>query len=142
MRNPLPCVVLVCLAGIVSAQTTEIRFNASGHGCGPELAGSAVTLAGQHQVTLAATRALPNEGCLFVLGLQEARLTIPVYGCELFLGPLVATVAPANASGRAELAFPLSASLVGTIHTQAASFRLVPNELFASNALAIETRRQ
>lgn len=120
------------------AQSTTIRFNASGHSCGPDLQGAATTLTGVHRTTMTMTKGFRSEQALFVLGVQRVQVPIPFYGCEMFVIPLVPVVVPTDATGRALLVLDIPITLVGRIETQAAAFRLVPNELFASQLLTIE----
>lgn len=138
MRNLLASLLLV--SSSLLAQATEVRVQGGGNGCGPTLQGTATITGSRVDVNLTLTSGFSNEFAFFVLGLQQIQIGIPFYGCRLYLEPLVTATLPTNAAGRATLPLVASTAFLGTVYAQGATFRLQPNELFASNALEIRFR--
>ena len=139
MRTLALALSLLLLPCSLRAQTFEIRFHDFENSCWPVLAG-AVT--GPAVVTLTLRGGLASEPCFWILGLQRTRLPIPVYGCEMYVVPLLTATTAANASGTASLELRLPALVETTVFTQAASVRLAPSQLHASNGLEIEIRQK
>ena len=138
MKTPLLLVLPLLLLGQAArAQAFEVRFHDFEHTCGPTLAGS---FSMPSTLTLTLRGGLANEPCFWILGLDKTRLPIPVYGCEMYVVPLLVTttVADAGGAGVLELRVPILAET--RFFAQAASFRIAPNRLFASHGLEVEVR--
>jgi len=138
MRNLVLSAIFCSLAGVLPAQSVEVRIKEGGQGCGPALRATASIAGAQVNLSLQLQGGFANQFGFFVIGLQKTQLDIPVYGCRMYLVPLVAITVPTNAAGAATLPLSASTAFAGTILAQAASFRLTPNELFATNSLEIE----
>lgn len=137
MRNLVLSLVSALLGAVLPAQATEVRIHETGNGCGATLVGSATLTGSRVDLTLEVRGGFANQFGFFVLGANSIEAAIPFYGCTLFVQPVATTIVQADALGRSRLSLVASTAFVGTLYAQGAAFRLVPNELHATNALEI-----
>lgn len=112
-----------------------------GSGCGPVLAGGAVTTGGRHVITLLMTGGFPNSFALALTGTQALNLSLGG-GCYLLSNGVAVALLPTDAQGDATQVWKVPVSLPGRSFHQFLPIALQGQSLVlqASNGLKVECR--
>ena len=123
----------------VAASAFQCKVTPYGQGCGPQLAGSVVTLGGQHVITLALTGGYPGSFALHAIGTQQINLNLGG-GCALLSNAVFIGLEPTDANGDAVQILRLPVTTTGSSYHQYLPLAVQGGNLVlrASNGLKIE----